>query len=201
MIWPFKKKDKFAKSTGGAVAEYNKLRASVGMAPASDDDYCEAVAWVVVFNLLAPEVADECKRLPVDERGLFMMVYATYLSWLAMKVVESRFPPESWGRISLMLQREFSKQPWYRPEIMKGLHDSMVEYPPIGKRTGKYLNISLAPWPDAVMAANLAGFKLENSTNINFILYIATMSGKIVETIAKMAPAGQLDKSLVKGAW
>jgi hypothetical protein len=40
------------------------------------------------------------------------------------------------------------------------------------------------------MATNLAGFKLENSTNIKFILYIVIMSGKIVETIAKMAPAG-----------
>jgi hypothetical protein len=190
MIWPFKKKDKFIKSTGRAVTDYNKLRASVGMAPASDDVYCEAVAWVVVYDLLAPEVADECKCLPVDERGLFMMVYATYLSWLAMKVVESKFPPESWGRISLMLQREFSKQSWYRPEIMKRLLDSMVEYPPIGKRTGRHFNISLGPWHDAVMATNLAGFKLENSTNTKFILYIVIMSGKIVETIAKMAPAG-----------
>jgi len=66
----------------------------------------------------------------------------------------------------------------------------MVEYPPIGKRTGRHFNISLGPWPDAVMATNLAGFKLENSTNIKFILYIVIMSGKIVETIAKMAPAG-----------
>lgn len=190
MIWPFKKKDKFIKSTGRAVTEYNKLRASVGMAPASDDDYCEAVAWVVVYDLLAPEVADECKCLPADERGLFMMVYATYLSWLAMKVVESKFPPESWGRISLMLQREFSKQSWHRPEIMKRLLGSMVEYPPIGKRTGRHFNISLGPWPDAVMATNLAGFKLENSTNIKFILYIVIMSGRIVEAIAKMVPAG-----------
>jgi len=189
MIWPFKKKGKFIKSTGGAVTEYNKLRASVGMAPASDGDYCEAVAWAVVFDLLAPEVAEECKCLPVDERGLFMMVYATYLSWLAMEVVESKFPPESWGRISLMLQREFSKQSWYRPEIMKRLLDSMVEYPPTGKRTGKYLNISLGPWPGAVVAANLAGFKLEDRTNAKFILYIVVMSGQIVETIAKMAPA------------
>jgi len=190
VIWPFKKKDKFIKSTGRAVTEYNKLRASVGMAPASDDDYCEAVAWVVVFDLLALEVADECKCLPVDQRGLFMMVYASYLSWLAMKVVESKFPPESWERISLMLQREFSKQPWYRPEIAKRLLDSMVEYPPPGERTGRHFKTSLGPWPDAVMAANLAGFKLENSTNPKFILYIVVMSAQIVETIAKMAPAG-----------
>ena len=159
MIWPFKKKDKFIKSTGRAVTEYNKLRASVGMAPVSDDDYCEAVAWVVVYDLLAPEVADECKCLPVDERGLFMMVYATYLSWLAMKVVESKFPPESWGRISLMLQREFSKQSWYRPEIMKRLLDSMVEYPPIGKRTGRYLNILFINYRGYIIECNIVGIK------------------------------------------
>lgn len=188
-MWQFKKKDKPIESMGGAMTEYNKLRASVGMAPACDDDCYEAVAWVVVFDLLAPEVADECKRLPVEERELFMMTYATYLSWLAMKGVESKFPPESWRWIAPLIKREFSKQPWYQAEVMNRLFDSMVEYP-MGEGKGRYSNASLGPWFDAVMATNLAGYTLGHSTEIKFTLYVGILSSKILETIAQMAPTG-----------
>jgi hypothetical protein len=159
------------------------------MVLARDDDCCEAVAWVVVFDLFAPEVADEGKRLPVEERGLFMMTYATYLSWLAMKGVESKFPPDSWPLISPLIKREFSKQPWFQAEAMNRIFDSMVEYP-MGEGKGKYFNCPSGPWFDAVMATNLAGYTLDHSTNAKFILYVAIMSGKILETIAKMAPTG-----------
>jgi hypothetical protein len=54
-------------SSDTALTEYNQLRASVGMAPAADDDYYEYVAWVVILDLDAPEVADESKRLPVEQ--------------------------------------------------------------------------------------------------------------------------------------
>ena len=46
------------------------------------------------------------------------------------------------------------------------------------------------PWPEAVMAANTAGYKLASSTNLEFVLYVAVMSGMIIETITKMAPNG-----------
>lgn len=179
-------------SSDTAISEYNGLRASVGMAPASDDDCCEYVAWVIVFDLLAPEVADERERLPVEQRGLFMMTYTMYLSWLAMKGVESKFPPYSWRRITPLLERELSKQPWYLPEVMKRLFDSMLKNPPVGEHKGRYsdLGSSLGPWPSAVMATNMAGYKLNYSTNAEFILYVAIMGGKILETIANAAPAG-----------
>lgn len=108
-------------SSDAALTEYNQLRASVGMAPAADDDYYEYVAWVVIFDLDAPEVADESKRLPVEQQGLFLMTYATYLYWLAMKGVESKFPPNSWRLVAPLLERELSKQPWYQPEVMNRL--------------------------------------------------------------------------------
>lgn len=179
-----------AESKRGAMADYNKLRASVGMAPAAGDDYCEAVAWVVVFDLHAPEVGDESKGLPVEERDLFMMTYATYLSWLAMRCVESKFPPGSWHRISPMLEREFSKRPWYKAEVMNRLYDSMVKYPLWGESRGKYFKSSAGPWFDAVMATNIAGFGLKHSTNSKFILYVSVMSRKTLESIGKMAPTG-----------
>jgi hypothetical protein len=179
-LWPFKKKDK-------PISEYNKLRVSVGMAPARDDDCCEAVAWVVVFDFFAQEVSDECKCLPVEERGLFMMTYATYLSWLAMKCVESKFPPDSWRWIFPLIEREFSKQPWYKAEVMKRLLDSIVEYP-MGESKGRYTKVSSGPWFDAVMATNLAGYNLSHSTNLRFTMYVTIMSRQILETIAKMAP-------------
>ena len=162
-------------SSDVAIIEYNELRASVGMAPASDDDCCEYVAWVVVFDLLAPEVADECERLPVEQRRLFMMTYAMYLSWLAMKGVESKFPPYSWRRITPLIERELSKQPWYQPEVMKRLFDSMLKNLPSGERKGRYSNLgaSLGPCPEAVAATNMAGHKLNYSTNAEFILYVA----------------------------
>jgi hypothetical protein len=181
-------------SSDVAINEYNQLRASVGMVPASDDDCCEYVAWVVVFDLLAPEVADECKRLPVEQRGLFMMTYAMYLSWLAMKGVESKFPPYSWRGITPLLEREFCKQPRYQPEMMKRLFDSMLKNPPIGERKGRHFDASLGPWPDAVMATNMAGYKLNYSTNAEFILYVAIMRSKILETIGNIAPIDELSK-------
>lgn len=170
--------------------EYNRLRASVGMTPASDDDCYEAVAWVVVFELFATEVAEECERLPAQKRGLFMMVYATYLSWLAMRGVTSNFPLDSWQRIFPMLQREFSKQPWYQPEVMNRLFDSMVKYSPMGTRKGRNFKVAAGPWFEAEMAANLAGFEMDFSTNARFAVYVIVTSGKILETIAKMAPTG-----------
>lgn len=188
MMWPFKKKDKPVQHKDEVTTQYNKLRASVGMAPAENDDYCEAVAWVVVFDLLAPEVAEECKRLPVEEQGLFMMAYATFLTWLAMQSVKSKFPPDSWRQIAHKLQREFSKQAWYKPEIMRKMFHSMNEIRPTGWSKGKHTNVSLGPWVEVVTATNLAGYKLSQSTNLEFILYVAVMSGKIRETIAKMAP-------------
>jgi hypothetical protein len=187
-IWLFKKKDQLIESTGGAVSEYNKLRASVGMAPASDDDYCEAVAWVVVYDLFAPEVAEECKHLPAEKRGLFMTTYASYLSWLAMKGVESRFPSGSWSRIYSMLQREFAKQQWYQLEVMNRIFESMVKYPPSGQLKGRHFRAAANPWFGVVMAAKLAGFEMDFSTNARFIVYVVVTSRKILETIAKMAP-------------
>ena len=79
--------------------KYDKLRTAVGMDPARVDDYYEAVAWVVVSDLLAPEVAAECGRMPIEERAVFMITYAAYLKFLAMTVVESTFPPNSWRLI------------------------------------------------------------------------------------------------------
>jgi len=141
------------------LTEYDQLRASVGMAPAADDDYYEYVAWVVMFDLDAPEVADECKRLPHEQHELFWMTYATYLYWLAMKGVESKFPANSWRLVAPLLERELSKQPWYQAEVMNRLFDSMLDNPPIRERRGRYadLGASLGPWPDAVMATTMAG--------------------------------------------
>ena len=179
-------------SSDTALTEYNQLRASVGMAPAADDDYYEYVAWVVIFDLDAPEVADESERLPVEQQGWFLMTYATYLYWLARKAVESKFPPNSWRLVAPLLERELSKQPWYQPEVMNRLFDSMLDNPPMGQGRGRYadLGASLGPWPDAVMATTMAGYTLDYSTNAEFILYVAIMSAKILETIANVAPMG-----------
>lgn len=169
------------------MSEYDKLRESVGMDPARDDEYYEAVAWVVVFDLLAAEVANECKTLPTEQRQVFMIAYAAYLRFLAMKVVESKFPPDSWRLIAPLLEREFSKQQWYQPEIMSRIFDSMINHPPTAKASGRHFNASLGPWPGAVVATNHAGYKLNSSANLEFVLYVAITSGKILETITKMA--------------
>lgn len=168
--------------------EYNKLRASVGMAPARDDDYCEAVAWVVTYDLLDPMVADECATLPAEQRPVFMIAYAAYLRLLAMKVVESKFPSGSWRRIAPLLEREFSKQTWYMPDAMSRISNSMVDQEILSPVSGRHFNMKLGPWPNAVMATTTAGYKLHCSTNPEFILYVGLMSSKIVESITKMAP-------------
>lgn len=173
-----------------AKSEYNKLRASVGMAPARDDDCCEYVAWVVVFDLASQQIADECKGLPVDDRGLFMMVAASYLTWVAMTGVESSFPHGSWRFIAPLIERELSKKQWYQAEVMKSIFDSMVRYPPISDTKGSQLRTSLGPWPKAVMAAKLAGHLMAHSQNIEFVVWVGIISGKILETIRKVAANG-----------
>lgn len=40
------------------------------------------------------------------------------------------------------------------------------------------------------MATTMAGYTLNYSTNAEFILYVAIMSAKILETIANVAPMG-----------
>lgn len=188
MIWPFKKKDKLIKSTGGPMTKYNKLRTAVGMESARHDDYCEAVAWVFVFELLAREVEDECNRHPVEDHALFMMLYASYLKWLAMKGTESNFPPGSWQLIASYIERELSKQHWYKPEIMNKLFNTMIEHPPLGNRLGKYSRVPLGPWADVELVAIIASFNLSHSTSLEFKLYVEIISSKILQTIAEMAP-------------
>ena len=92
MKWPFTKRNRPVKSPMNSETDYNKLRASVGMGLAREDDCCEGVAFIVIVELLASEVADECKQLPVEEQPLFMMTYASYLSWLTMQGIEILSP-------------------------------------------------------------------------------------------------------------
>jgi hypothetical protein len=73
---------------------------------------------------------------------------------------------------------------------MDRLFNSMAQHPPSGKQKGKYSNASLGPWPEAVVASNIAGYDLSHSTNLEFTLYVAIISGKILETIANVAPTG-----------
>jgi tetratricopeptide (TPR) repeat protein len=171
--------------------EYNKLRASVGMTPAKDGNYFEEVAFMVVFYVLAPDelITEECKRLPVEERDLFMLVYATYLIWLSMTAVKSKLPPDSWRYISPLIKREFAKQSWYKEEIMKKIFNSMVKYP-MGEGKGHYFNVPTLPWFDAVMATNLAGYQLSHSTNPEFTLYSAAISINLLKRIDNCAPTG-----------
>jgi hypothetical protein len=111
--------------------EYNELRKSLGMASADKDDLGEVVAFVVVFELLAKTVADECGSLPADERDTFMMTFAAYLKWLVMLIVEARFPEGTWQIISPVLERELARQPWHRSQTMGSIYNMMVELPPL----------------------------------------------------------------------
>ncbi len=186
-MWPFRKKKSPSQASVDRISEYNMLRASVGMSPATDDDCCEGVAWVVVFDLAAEEVKKECSALPAEKRGLFMMVCASYLTWVAMRGVESYFPPNSWRYIAPLLERELSKQRWYKPETMKCLLGAMTANPPLGGK-GRYTGASVGPWPEAIVAANLAGYHLPLPENIEFVLWVGIMSPKILEYIRNVAP-------------
>ena len=170
----FRKKDK-------PIREYNKLRPSVGAAVGNDGDYCEAVAHVVVSHLLDLEVADVCKRLRLEERGLFMTAYAAYLTWLAMKGVEMSFPPDSWGRIAPILNRETSKQPWFQAKVMSDIFEALVKCLPIG---------DLGAWPDVVTASMTAGHDLMSVSDFKFILYVQVASENTLQAIARLTPTG-----------
>ena len=100
-----------------------------------------------------------------------------------------KFPPDSRRRIAPLIGRELSEQPWYQADVMQRLFDSMVEHPPTERSGGRYFNVSAGPWPNVVMATNVTGYSLNCTTNAKFILSVVIVSTKVLETIAKMAPA------------
>ena len=92
MKWPFTKRNRPVKSPMNSETDYNRC-VRLWVWALREDDCCEGVAFIVIVELLASEVTDECKRLPVEEQPLFMMTYASYLSWLTMQGIEKYLSP------------------------------------------------------------------------------------------------------------
>jgi hypothetical protein len=164
--------------------EYNELRRGLGMAPAGGNDLSEFVAFVVVSYLLADAVVEECERLPDSERPLFMITYATYLKWLAMLFARSKFPPGSSEAVSVILDREFAKQHWFQPEAVRRIYEMMTQFPPLEAK-GE-LGVTL-PWGGAVQAANDAGFKLADTVDVKWHVYVSVVTTKLFESLGEIA--------------
>ena len=170
--------------------EYDRLRKLAGMSPASMFDYREAVAWVVVFEVLQKSVSKECERHAAYDRSTFMMAYTALMKWAAMRRVETTFPQNWWPGITPLLEREFSKQPWYHSETVDRIAALLTE---TSKDTlGRHFGISSGPWQDAAMAANLAGCKLEHTDNLEFTLTVSLSVKGLLETIGKWGAKAHL---------
>jgi len=170
--------------------KYDHLRSLVGMAPASMFDYRESVAWVVVFEVLQESVAKERDRHPEDERKTFMMAYTALMKWAAMRRVEITFPPDWWMGISPLLEREFSKQSWYHAETVDRIAESIATIPTDAR--GRYFGASSGPWLDAVLAASMAGLKLNYTYDLEFILTVSVSVKALLETIGKWGEKAHL---------
>ena len=161
---------------------YDRLRKLAGMAPASMFDYREAVAWVVVLEVLQDNVATECGRQAADEHSTFMLAYTALMKWAAMRRVETTFPQGWWPEVTPLLEREFSKQPWYHAETVDRIAELIGETP---TTHGRVFGIASGPWQDAVTAANSAGFKLSHSADLEFILTVSLSVKGLLKTIGK----------------
>ena len=162
--------------------DYNERRKALGMQPASDEDFGEVVAYLFMHELLAKSVADECANSPADERDMFMITYSAYLKWLIFLVADKEFPEGTWEMILSPIERELIKQPWYRPEIEESICNMMMEFPPL---EAKGLNFGvLLPWGGAVGAANSAGFKLTDSTSMQFHIYVEVVSTELLKKLS-----------------
>lgn len=177
MLWPFKKK----------MSRYDELRKNIGMAPAKGDDSYDAATFIIVGETQRPEVVNECNNLPVEEREIFLLVYATYITWLTMTAVKTKFPPNSWYIIEPLIRREFSKKNWYKPALMESLMDALSKDPPTGG-PGYHTGINVGPWTDVVVAASMAGISLSPSVNLDFDLFVTKISSDVLETIGKIVP-------------
>jgi hypothetical protein len=172
------------------ISEYTRLRRSVGMDPASDDNCAEAVAFAVVFDLLArPWVAAEADRHGFEERQVFMTAYACFLRWVAMQGVRSSFPPGSWPLISPLIDREFEKQPWFDLRMMADMWEATLKAPPIGSDEGRYFRASPGPWVDmAALVTAAAGHPLKRLPDLRFSLEAMVGATNLLKSIRRMAP-------------
>jgi hypothetical protein len=169
------------------MGQLDELRKSLGMPPANDDDLGEIVAFLIMFELAAKTVTDECEAYPADERDAFMMTYAAYLKWLMSLSVLKRFSEETWQSVTTVIEREFSKQSWYRSETVDAIYNMMLELPPLESK-GRYFGICL-PWGGAVMTAFTAGVKLSESKNMKFHLYVIEITKRLFKTMSVAKPA------------
>jgi hypothetical protein len=169
--------------------EWDRLLKSAGMSPASMFDYREAVTWVVVHEVLQSDVAKECERYAPDERSTFMMAYTALMKWGAMRRVETTFPQGWWLGIVPLLEREFSKQPWYRAETVDRIAELIGKTP---TTRGRVFGVASGPWQDAITAANRSGFKLSHSANLEFILTVSLSVKGLLETIGKWGAKAHL---------
>ena len=152
-------------------------------------DYREAVAWVVVLEVLQNNVAEECERHAVHERSTFMKAYTALMKWAAMRRVETTFPQDWWPGITPLLEREFSKQPWYHAETVDRIAELIGKTP---TTRGRYTGVASGPWQDAVTASNGAGFKLSHSANYEFTLTVSLSVKGLLETIGKWGAKAHL---------
>ena len=167
------------------MGQLDQIRQSLGMPPANDDDLGEIVAFLVLFQLLKKEVADECSKCPADERDNFMLTYAAYLKWVVMFSVTSKFQEEICNAVTPLIDRELGKQPWYHAVRVESLYDEMVEFPPL--EPGGTFGVAM-PWTSAVVVANSLGLNLSVSEDMRFHIYVSVITKQLLETMSKVEP-------------
>ena len=179
----FVKSELFARDSGIVDSQHKKLLASIGIEPASSDDYPEFVTCMFASELTSQPVIKACERFPLGERSLFMTAYASYLKWLIKKEVESKFDSNLWQIVNQCMEQELSKCMWYKQEVMDKLFILMEKTPPIGNNRGRNFNISLGPWGDVRMALFVNRFELSDAEGLEFFTHVTLVSTNILEVL------------------
>src|SRR5437016_2046389 len=90
----------------------------------------------------APEAAEECHRQQETQQANFMMVYATYLSWLLAKECNVLFSASEAKAVISAVEEDFARYTWFKRHKFKALepivHERLNAARP-GPRTGVLL--------------------------------------------------------------
>lgn len=178
-MWPFSKKPSF----------YDTDRAALGMDSADKDDLGEFVNWVIVREILSPEVQKEKFLLPNDEQDNFMAAYSALFLWFLGYLLNLHYPQSSWDAIAPLVVRELAKKEWYDDQKIQEIINKIDNPLDRNNKKGKYFGADLGPWMDIVSAANQAGIKLSYSTNPQFLLSIPLIMKQASDTIIKTSPS------------
>jgi len=161
---------------------FRKVLGGSTSAPSTPPDIPNAVIDILNSELKSSYVTAEIKRRSEKELAQFAMAFTCYILWLVKKTLESKVEPEKINLVFEEIHNSIMQCSWYQDGLFEKIWDSIQDYLPTmqpGKRTG-----ALVPLVHVILAANLAGCELSDSSDAEFNFYIVALMKGIPEHIS-----------------